>query len=346
MAPRTQTALLLPAERGEFQLGSKPVPSPKAGEVLVRNSASALNPIDWKVQTTGFLGPKEYPVVLGFEGAGFVEEVDKGVEGLRKGDRVVSYGEGQTFQQYSIARADIVMKVPDSITFEQAAAVPSAFVTPAIGLYQKSPHGLGFAETWTTSGREKYTGEAILIMGGSTQNGQAAIQLARLSGFSLILTTASAKHSSHLQSLGATHILDRSLSAPQLRVEVEKVTGGKALNVAYDAVGDAATQQAAFDALAPGGQLATVLPSNIAEDKAKAEEKEVVFVIGNIDGDYNQELVSGLMKVLSGLFESGELKTGTPELISGGLGAIPAALKRLQAGGASGVKFVVNPWET
>jgi len=124
---------------------------------------------------------------------------------------------------------------------------------------------------------------------------------------------------------------------------VEKATGGKALNVAYDAVGDAATQQAAFDVLAPGGRLATVLPSNIDEEKVKAEGKEVLFVIGNIDGDYNRELVSRLMKALSGLFESGELKTGTPELIPGGLGAIPAALKRLQAGGASGVKFVVNP---
>jgi len=82
MASRTQTALLLTAERGEFQLGSRPVPSPKAGEVLVQNVASALNPFDWKVQTTGFMGPKVYPAVLGFEGAGVIEEVGKGVEGI------------------------------------------------------------------------------------------------------------------------------------------------------------------------------------------------------------------------------------------------------------------------
>jgi len=212
-----------------------------------------------------------------------------------------------------------------------------------MGFYHNPPYGIGLSEPWATEGRGKYAGEAVLIVGGSTQNGLAAIQLARLSGFSPILTTASAKHSSLLQSLGATHILDRSLAGPALRAEVEKVTGGKALTIAYDAVGDAATQHAAFDALARDGRLVTVLPSNIPEEKVKEEGKEVVFVIAHIDAEHNRGIASRLTAALPGLLASGELKTGTPEVIPGGLGAVPDALKRLQAGGASGVKFVVNP---
>lgn len=68
-------------------LGMRPVPSPSAGELLVKIHAAGLHPADWKIQTYGVFIEK-FPAILGTEIAGEVEQVGEGVEGWSKGDRV------------------------------------------------------------------------------------------------------------------------------------------------------------------------------------------------------------------------------------------------------------------
>lgn len=85
--PSEQKALLLESKQGPFAVGtvSKYVPGP--GELLVKVEATALNPVDWKIQAYGIF-IEEYPTILGTDAAGLVEEIGEGVTGFTKGDRV------------------------------------------------------------------------------------------------------------------------------------------------------------------------------------------------------------------------------------------------------------------
>lgn len=84
----TQKALWLPEVGEEFTLGTTDIPEPGPGEVLVKLEASALNPLDWKIQKHGFFMIKEFPVVIGEEGAGIVTKVGQGVTNFTQGDRM------------------------------------------------------------------------------------------------------------------------------------------------------------------------------------------------------------------------------------------------------------------
>ena len=87
MAPLQQKALVLPKVKAEFEVRSSDVPRPKAGQLLVKLEASALNPVDYKIQELG-LWITEFPTILGCEAAGTVEELGEGVNDFAKGDRV------------------------------------------------------------------------------------------------------------------------------------------------------------------------------------------------------------------------------------------------------------------
>lgn len=82
-----QKALILEQAKLPFVLGAVPIPSPGPGEILVKVKASALNPVDWAIQTLGIL-VTSYPTILGRDIAGDVEQLGEGVQGFSKGDRV------------------------------------------------------------------------------------------------------------------------------------------------------------------------------------------------------------------------------------------------------------------
>ena len=83
----TQLALFAPAAGVEYVVESKEVPKPGPDDVLVKIEAAALNPVDWKVQSYG-LFVEQWPVILGFDGAGIVADVGANVTKFAKGDRV------------------------------------------------------------------------------------------------------------------------------------------------------------------------------------------------------------------------------------------------------------------
>lgn len=84
----SQKALWLPRIGAKFVLGKNKIPEPGPGEVLVKLEASALNPLDVRIQKSGFFAVKEYPAVLGEEGAGVVQEVGDEVTNVTQGDEV------------------------------------------------------------------------------------------------------------------------------------------------------------------------------------------------------------------------------------------------------------------
>ena len=82
-----QKALLVPAKFADFVVGSREIPKPGPGELLVEIRSTSLNPVDWKIHKYGIF-VEEYPAVLGSDLAGDVVEVGEGVTTLAKGDRV------------------------------------------------------------------------------------------------------------------------------------------------------------------------------------------------------------------------------------------------------------------
>lgn len=175
-AQQSQKALLLPAPRSHFAIGATSIPTPGPGTVLVRNAAVALNPIEWKIQKTGFGSDIiQFPAVIGADFAGVVVSLGEGVTALREGDRVVAQGNLEnkrgSYQEYTIASADYAAKVPAVISFDEAASLPIGLMTAATGLYQNGTLGAGLRAPWDDGGRGSYAGTQILIIGGASSVG-------------------------------------------------------------------------------------------------------------------------------------------------------------------------------
>jgi NADPH:quinone reductase-like Zn-dependent oxidoreductase len=135
---------------------------------------------------------------------------------------------------------------------------------------------------------------------------RVAIQLAKLSGFNPIITTASTKHEEFLKSLGATHVLDRNESLSDLKASISKTTDQPA-KVVVDTISSEETQTLGFNLLAPGGQLAI---DNAAIDLIKEEgpkqNKSHVFIFANKQGF--AELVQEMWTHVTGFLRDGDLK--------------------------------------
>ncbi|TFK32494.1 chaperonin 10-like protein [Crucibulum laeve] len=342
--PTSQKALALVSKFGEFIIQNFPVPRPGPGQILVKIKSTSINPIDWKIQKYGFF-IEEFPAILGCDIAGDIEVVGEGVTQWAKGDRVffeaTFKNEEASFQQYTIGNAVTAARIPDNISYDQAASIPATLTCAYIGLFNKEPHGLGFEAPTTVAGKGTYSDTPLVVLGGPSSVGQYAIQLAKLVGFSPVITTAAAKHNNYLKSLGADYVLDRNLSTPALSVEISKLTD-KPIKAVYDAISSKETQQMGHDILASGGKLCIVVnPAvNVAEDK------KLVFVIGILNLPHNIGLLTDMYTALSQWVEAGLIKPNKVEVLPGGLAGIKEGLKMLENDQVSGLKLVAHPQET
>ncbi|KAI0749263.1 GroES-like protein [Daedaleopsis nitida] len=327
-------------------------PHPGPQDVLVKIFATALNPVDWKIQAYGYF-ITNYPFVPGTDAAGIVEEVGAEVTNVAKGDKVLFQGWFEnpkaTFQQYAIVPAEITAKIPENISFDQAASIPLGLATVFTGTWNKDPEAKStdIPAPWEAGGETKFAGKPAFILGGSSSVGQYAIQLARLNKFSPIIATASLHNEALLKSLGATHVINRSLAPEAILSEVQKITGGTPIQYVYDAVSLADTQSIAYQALAPGGVLLLVLPDAIPEDlKADADGKKIVNVFGNIHTPSNRKIGVEVYKRLTQWLKDGLLVPNRVEVLPNGLAGIPDGLNRLKEDKVSGMKLIARPQET
>ncbi|KAI9000500.1 GroES-like protein [Trametes punicea] len=352
---KTQKALLLHAEGGKYTVGEAPVPRPGPKEVLVKVMAAALNPIDWKIAIPPFSALiKEYPFITGTDGAGIVVEVGEGVTGVKEGDRILFQGwftnPYATFQQFCIVPAEITAQIPENISFDQAASVPLALATVILALYNQQPNypkTLHLKPVWEEGGTTEFAGKPALIIGGASSVGQYAIQVAKLAGFNPIITTASPRNIALLTSLGATHVLDRSLPAEDILLKLPGLTGGKPLEFVYDAISLPETMPLAYQALAPGGALVIVLPDVIpAELKKEGDGKRIAYVFGNVHTPENRACGVEMYKRLTGWLAKGIIKPNPVEILPDGLAGAPQGLERLKNNKISGKKLIARPQET
>ncbi|KAJ4348951.1 hypothetical protein N0V95_005037 [Ascochyta clinopodiicola] len=211
----TNRAAWIPADQQRFTINEAPYPTPGPYEIVVKNRAVAINPVDWiqQSQGTGMGFPWiKYPFILGNDIAGAVVETGNEVTRFKVGDRVLgqamatdqkinnaAYG---AFQLYTVVLEQIASPIPDHMSFESASVLPLGFTTAAAGLFEKDQLGLDYPQL-----EPKKKEKTVLIWGGSTSVGCNAIQLAIAAGYDVV-TTSSPRNFDLVKSLGANEVFD------------------------------------------------------------------------------------------------------------------------------------------
>lgn len=225
-----------------------PRPKPGAGEVLIRVSATSVNPFDCAVRA-GYLGSYfnyNFPLVIGTDVSGVVEETGEGVTNFSAGDKVYAragvYRDGAN-AEYVVASATDVAFKPKSLDDQHAAALPHVTLAAWQGLIEMA---------------NLSKGQTVLIHGAAGGVGHIAVQLAHLRGANVIGTSST--HLDYLEELGVDQVIDYS----KTRFE----TVAENVDVVLDLVGGD-TQERSWAVLKPGGILLSTLQA--PSEKTAAE---------------------------------------------------------------------------
>ncbi|MET8947863.1 zinc-dependent alcohol dehydrogenase family protein [Streptomyces sp. NPDC004542] len=200
----------------------KPVPGP--GQVLVKVTASGVNPLDTKIRAgKAAHARRTLPAVLGLDLAGVVEEAGPGVHGFAPGDEVfgMTGGVGDvqgSLAEYAAVDVRLIARQPAALTPREAAALPLVFITAWEGLVDRA---------------QVHAGQKVLIHGGAGGIGHVAVQIARARGAE-VFATASPARLETVERLGATPIDHTATSVEEY---VAEHTGGEGFDVVFDTVG-------------------------------------------------------------------------------------------------------------
>jgi putative PIG3 family NAD(P)H quinone oxidoreductase len=197
-----------------------PLPSPKAGELLVKVQAAGINRPDVAQRQGNYPAPKDASPVLGLEVAGEVVALGEGVSDFQTGDRVCALANGGGYAEYCVVPAGQALPFPKGYDAVKAAAVPETFFTVWANLFQMA----GLME-----------GESVLIHGGSSGIGTTAIQLAKAFGAEVYTTAGSKEKCDACETLGAKRAIN--YKQEDFAAVIKDATGGKGVDVILDMIG-------------------------------------------------------------------------------------------------------------
>lgn len=230
-----QTAWIVETPDGEFRKVELDLPTVGVHQVLVRISASGVNPLDTKIRA-GKAAHAQHPLpaVLGLDMAGTVEAVGAGVTAFRPGDDVYGMVGGVgglqgTLAEFVAADADLLAHKPKNLSMRQAAALPLGVITGWEGLVDRA---------------NAHAAQQVLIHAGAGGVGHLAIQIARAFGAEVFATVSPNKRKI-VEGFGATAIDYRATLVEEY---VAAHTNGKGFDIVYDTVGGA-TLDASFTAV-------------------------------------------------------------------------------------------------
>lgn len=208
-----------------LQLENVARPTPGAGEVVIEVRVVSINPLDWRTMmanpaliriSKGLLRPKK--TILGADVAGVIVEVGAGVDDVAVGDRVVGELDTGGFAEFVCTTVARIVKIPENVSFEHAAALPVAGLTAIQGLQD---HG------------NIQSGERVLINGASGGVGTYALQLAKYYG-ATVDAVCSGRNSKLVKGLGAAAVFDYT--------KEDYTKHGQRYDLIYDAVGNRSAQ--------------------------------------------------------------------------------------------------------
>jgi NADPH:quinone reductase len=218
-----------------LQVAELPVPEPEPDQALVRVEAAGVNFID-VYHRTG-LYAVNLPYVPGQEGAGTVAAVGEEVTGLAPGDRVAWAGVGGSYAEFARVPAEKLVKLPEHVDCEQAAAAM---------LQGMTAHYLSH-DTYPLK-----RGDTALVHAAAGGVGLLLVQMARMRGARVLATAGSVRKAELARKAGAEEVI--LYGEKDFVAEVKRLTGGKGVQVVYDSVGQA-TFLKSLDCLSPRGMM-------------------------------------------------------------------------------------------
>ncbi|KAH7050076.1 zinc-binding oxidoreductase-like protein CipB [Macrophomina phaseolina] len=319
---------------------------PGPGEIVIKNAAIAINPVDWKIQDSGLL-PVSYPNILGEDIAGTVAAVGPGVTRFRPGQRAMAYTHGIAtkrpanggFQLYSVVPDALAAPIPDSLSFAHASVLPLALSTAAAGLFEASNLGLPLPPADGSVAAEKRG--TLLVWGAASAVGMAAVQLARAAGCRVV-ATASERNHAVVRSLGADAVLDYR-AASVVRDVVDAVKGGDGEFVGvFDAISSAASIELLGEVLEAFGETKVVMVLFPPESLPRCYKAVHAFSF-SIVSPPNEHVADGIWrKWVPEALAKGTLQAKPDPLVVGsGLESVQGAMERQKAG-VSAQKIVVT----
>ena len=337
MSNPSNTAAWQPKPGVALEVKPAPYTSPGEHEIVVRNVAIAVNPVDWTIQDNDVFDWLEYPLIPGCDVAGEVVEIGKGVSRFKLGDRVLAQATGSlrnepaksAFQQYTVIAAHMAAHIPDTIDYANAAVLPLGLGTASCGLFEKDQLALQYPSVLP-----KPTGKALLIWGGSSSVGCNGVQLAVAAGYEVI-ATASPNNFDLLKGLGASHICD--YNSKNIVEELVQALEGKTIAGALYTVGDSEKCFAVVDRCSGRKFVSTTSP--IPESKPANVDAKQIFGDTLKDNEVSQAVyVDFLANALS---DGAYIPVPEPWVVGSGLESLQKGLD-VQKKGVSAKKVVIT----
>ena len=222
MLPKTMTAIEAKGAGGPEMLvpGTRPVPEPGPGEVLIEVAAAGINRPDVLQRQGLYPAPKGASDLLGLEVAGKVVGLGPGATRFKQGDLVCALVNGGGYAEYAVAPEDTTLPVPPGLSLVEAAALPETVFTVWHNVFERA---------------SLKPGEWLLVHGGTSGIGTTAIQIGAALGARVIVTVGSAEKARAAVALGAVRAVNYR---DEDFVEAVRVaTGGEGANVILDMVG-------------------------------------------------------------------------------------------------------------
>ncbi|NQD36479.1 zinc-dependent alcohol dehydrogenase family protein [Permianibacter sp. IMCC34836] len=317
-----------------FQLETVTRPEAGPGQVLVRQRATSVNPVDYKIRRHGpALGPV-LPAVLGADVAGEVVAVGAGVTAFKVGDEVYGSAGGVrglpgAYAEYVNADARLLAAKPKTLSWRETAALPLVSITAWEGLVDRA---------------RIQPGEKVLVLGGAGGVGHIAVQIAKARGAHVTATVSSATKAALVRELGADAVVN--YREETVADYVQRLTDGAGFDVVFDAVGGD-NLNTALQAARLNGQVVTIVASqqyDLTPMHLKGLSLHVVFMLIPMLHDPKHRLDRAhhgqILREVAKLADAGQLR---PVLDSAAfaLADMAAAHRRLESGAAVG-KVVVE----
>ena len=219
-----------------LKLAELPIPQPGPGQVLIRVEAAGVNFIEIYFRKGVYKA--SLPLTPGSEAAGTVEELGPGVTGFAAGDTVASVSVLGSYAEYALVPATQLVKVPQGLSMEQAAAAMLQGMT---------------AHYLSHSTYPLKAGDTALIHAGAGGVGLLLTQMASRLGARVITTVSTPAKAKLSRAAGASNVI--LYTKQDFEAEVKRLTGGKGVDVVYDSVGKT-TFEGSLNCLRPRGLLA------------------------------------------------------------------------------------------
>ncbi|CAK7202874.1 hypothetical protein SEUCBS139899_005601 [Sporothrix eucalyptigena] len=320
------------------QIVDIPVPTPAAGQVLIKVVVSGSNPKDWKLPE--WRGNTQNS---GDDISGVVQSVGAGVTEFKKGDRVAAFHEmqepGGSFAEYAIAWAYATFHIPDSTSFEEASTIPLVALTAVVSLYAD----LGLPHPWTPATEEI----PLVIYGASSGVGAATVQLARLSNIHPIIAVAGESAAIVEKLIDRSKgdvVVDYRGGDDAAVAALKSAVGTHKVRHAVNAISEGSSNYIVSEVLQPGGTVALVLPWK-DDERITQKIEHIQTSVGRVFREL-KDLGFVYSRYFGWALAEGTFKGHPYEVVPGGLGGVQTGLANLRAGKAHGIKYVFRIAET